>query len=123
MRMRRAQDKAACFVRLPDIVDIAAPALEEAQILFSAHRLPDRLHTHLSPPSPLTPSAAGADSGKAVPEARPETAAETMRKAAGKAVLEMAEPLHDDDRRREAKVPGRADPIREKFGIDVIDGV
>ena len=51
MRMRRAQDIAARFVRLPDVVDIPAPAFEKAQILLSAHRLSDRLHAHLSVPA------------------------------------------------------------------------
>ena len=46
MGMRRAHDMAARRPRRPDIVDIAAPAGQEAQILLPAHPLPDPLHAH-----------------------------------------------------------------------------
>ena len=44
--------------------------------------------------------------GKAATKARAETAGEAMPEAVAKAMMEMMEPLHDDDRRREAKEPG-----------------
>ena len=73
-------------------------------------------------PSLLTPSApAPAAAGYA--EARAKTAGETVAEATRKAMMEMVEPLYDDDRRRETKVPGRAEPIRKEFGIGVVDRV
>ena len=51
MRVRRAQHIAARFVRLPNVVDVAAPAFEKAQILLPAYRLPDGLHAHITTPS------------------------------------------------------------------------
>src|SRR5207248_5525623 len=122
MRVRRAQHITARFIRLPDVVDIPAFAPEEAQILFSAHRLPDRLHAHDLAPSLLAPSAPSrAGAGNA--EAWAKTAGETVGKAARKAIMEVMEPLHDDDRRREAKVPRRARPIRKELWVGVVDRV
>ena len=46
-----------------------------------------------------------------------------MREAVRKAMMEMVESLHDDDRRREAKVPRLAEPIRKELGIGVVDRV
>jgi hypothetical protein len=92
MRMGRPQDVSARFAGFLHIVDIPAPAFEKAQILFSAHRLSDRLHAHyldpLQLPAPTTPATA--------------RRSETMPKAVAKSMVEMIEPLDDDDRRREA---------------------
>jgi hypothetical protein len=46
MRVRRAQDIAARHPGFPHIVDIPAPALDQAQILFSANRFTNRLYAH-----------------------------------------------------------------------------
>src|SRR5689334_19122333 len=67
----------------------------------------------------MTTTPAAADSG----ETRAKTAGETVPEAARKAMMEMVEPLHDDDRRREAKVPGRAEPIRKELWVGVVDRV
>ena len=57
------------------------------------------------------------------PKPGPKPRAKPCAEAAGKAMVEMMEPLHDDDRRREAKVPGRAGPIRKELGIGVVDRI
>src|SRR5215813_6329003 len=57
------------------------------------------------------PAATTAGGGKATPEARAKTP------------LKMVEPSYDDDRWREAKIPGRTDPIRKEVGIGVIDRI
>ena len=49
--------------------------------------------------TPATPAAA-VPSGKTVPKARPKSVSETMPEAVTKAVVEVVEALHDDNRRR-----------------------
>src|SRR5215472_14072626 len=63
------------------------------------------------------PAATTAGGGKATPEARAKTADKTMAEARAKTALKMVEPSYDDDRWREAKIPGRTDPIRKDIGI------
>jgi hypothetical protein len=121
MCVRGAKHITARFIRLSDIGGIPALSFEEAQILFSAHRLADCLHAHDLAPSLLTPSTTPAGAGNA--EARAKTAGETVPEAARKAIMEMVEPLHDDDRGRQAKVPGRAEPIRKELGVSIVDRV
>src|SRR5215472_11108832 len=126
MRMRRTQYIAAGLVRLPDVADVTAPAFEEAQILLPAGRLTDRLQAHIPTPClKLTAPAAGtaADRGETMSEAGAKTPNEPVIKTARKPVLEMPEPLHDDDGRREAKKPRLANPIRKKLGVGIIDGI
>jgi len=95
MRMRRTQDVAARFVGFPHIVDVPASTLEKTWILLSGYRLSDRLHAHYLDPLQLPPSTTPATARRG--ETMPKTAGETMPKAVAKSMVEMIEPLHDDD--------------------------
>ena len=46
-----------------------------------------------------------------------------MPETAREAMLKTIEPLHDDDRWSEAKIPRRAHPIRKKLGVGVVNGI
>ena len=156
MRMRRSHDVATRFVRSPDVVDIPPLAPEKAEILLPPHRHSDRLHTHcpasprlsrceLSPGAPrvtrfepekarlavpaathaATPHARKPMTGAAT-EPTTEAVTETMAKAVSEAVVKVVEAPHDDDRRSEAKKPGRPAPtpiapapIRGEIGIGI----
>src|SRR5205823_12545249 len=108
------------LVRLSHIVDIAASSGEEAPVLFAAHRLADRLHAHGRLPLAVPAAASG---GEATAQSGSKAAREAVPETVAKAVLEVMKPLHDDNRRREAEKPRRADPIRKEFGIGIVDGI
>jgi hypothetical protein len=105
MGMRRAQHKASRFIRLFYIIDIPAFAFEEAEILLSGHRLPDRFHAH--PVSPVLGMLAmmaathASRARKATAEATLETVTDTVVEAVHKAMMEMEmrKPLRDENRR------------------------
>jgi hypothetical protein len=60
---------------------------------------------------------------KTAGETTREAVAKSMPKAVAKSMVEMIEPLHDDDRWGETEEPGLASPIRKGLGKGVVGGI
>jgi hypothetical protein len=58
-----------------------------------------------------------------MPETMPQPMGETVPEAMAKTMVEMIKSLHDNDRRREAKEPGRPGPIGKEIGTEVVGRV
>src|SRR5215831_7074242 len=70
----------------------------------------------------MTAATAGSTTARSG-EPMTKPADEAMPEAMTKAVVEVVEALHDDNRRRQAEIPGRAEPIWKEIGIGVVDRI